>query len=454
MKISKIVTLAVAGVITLTTIFSTREVVHAEESADNMAISEMSRSIDEKISVKTENIHKNDDFTNVPLPQLSGVMTCSENDTGHNTAGTALYLDSSYMGMVLSDTANSCENWYFFYLESQSKISAVLEQPTNGDYDIYLYQYNDDGTLTLISYSIYTGTTTENLSAIGGSGYYFLRVVPETEANDMYNFMITLITQYDACEPDDIPAFAVEYENSINVNNTIDNSFDQDWSKLTITNAGTHIVSLSNICEGNTYNVYIYDSAFNFIAGMSCNENKVGTVSLATGDYYICVKSANGYSDSQSYNLKVIKQKSSLSNTMFTKTGQIVELTSSALYINGSVVDMNWNYCYAVNYTRRQSIITNANTSFAMGYLKNGTYNGPQSVSSSDCIAVYMDKFMYTYFCYMSGDGAGYDRLTQEFGDEEYVLFYVDAKTGTVIDTEVNYYYLALNMPQTFTEFN
>lgn len=297
----------------------------------------------------------------------------------------------------------------------------------------------------------------ENLSAVGDEGYYFIRVIPEnasTEVGSVYNFMITPISSYDSCEPDDMYVFAAEYNNSININNTIDNLYDQDWSKLVVSGGGIHLVSLSNIPEGNVYNVYIYDSSLNYVVGMSCSENNAGSVDLSEGAYYICVDSASGYSDTVEYNLKVMKRKSSSSVLKYTKTGQFVELTPYALYVNGSYVNMNWSYHYSVNYTRNQDVTTNWDTSFNLGYLKNGTYRGPQSVSSNDCIAVYMDNFTYTYFCRFPGSGADYDFITQPFGDGEYVLFYVDAVSGKVIDTEVNYYYLSLGMPQTFTEFN
>jgi hypothetical protein len=294
----------------------------------------------------------------------------------------------------------------------------------------------------------------ENLSAVGESGYYFLRVVPETattETDAVYFFMITPITEYDACEPDDMPEFATEYTDVLNVNNSIDNLYDQDWFQLTISSGGNYIVSLSNIPDESTYNVYIYDASYDFVAGMSCSENKVGTINMSSGIYYIQVFSESGYSTTQSYNLKVIKRKDTSSKMIYTKTGQIVELTASVLYINGSPVDMNWSYNFSgSSYNRRQQIKTKDSTTFDVSVLKNGTYSGPQSVSSEDCIAVQMNNFNYIYFYRADGAGANYDYINEPI--EYYSWFYVDAVTGKVIDTEWNYYYWSLNMPQTFKE--
>lgn len=430
--------------------------VQAAENTNGVSIPEMDSSIENSdISHKMQSAAQNDTFTDVVINESEIVPFT---DAGHNTANTALYLDSSYMGSILSDSASDLENWYFFNVSETNKISTVLEQPSaNSDYDIYLYKYSDDGTLSLISYSINSGSSMENLSAVAQAGYYFLRVVPEAAATTegaAYNFMISLIGTFDACEPDDIPAFAVEYTDTINVDNTLDNIFDQDWSKLTVSSNGTYVVSMSNIPSGNTYNVCIYDSSFNFVAGMSCSGNKAGTVNLTPGTYYINVDSATGYSETQSYNLKVIKKIWSYATVMITNSGHIVELSANALYVNGKPVDMNWKYYYTVNYTRKQDVETSLATSFKADYLKNGTYRGPQSVSSDDCIAVYMDNFTYTYFCRYPGAGADYDFINQPFGSGEYILFYVDAVTGKVIDTEINYYYLSLGMKQVFTEFN
>lgn len=455
MKIKKITANVLAVIMVFVITLSMGSYVRAEGSTGDNELPTMSTSMEADLSVKEDSACKRDAFMDIALPDMNNVMELDETASGHNTAGTALYLDSSYMGVALSDTANAYENWYFFNMEDKNKISVVLEQPSDGDYDIYLYQYHDDGTLTLVSYSIYSGTKMENISAVCESGYYFLRVVPDTAAtaaDAVYNFLITLIDQYDSCEPDDIPDFAVEYTDSINVKNTIDNTFDEDWSKMTITSSGTYIISMSDIPEGNTYNVYVYNASFDFLAGMSCDKNKVGTVSLSVGDYYICVASASGYSAVQNYNLKVVKRHTSASSTIFTKTGQIVELTSTALYINGAAVDMNWKYEFSgSSYNRRQYAKVTDSTTFALDTVMNGTYYGADNVSAQDCIAVQMKDFKYEYFYRAAGAGANYDYINEPIDVDSW--FYVNAATGKVIDTEWNYFYWGLNRTRTFNEF-
>lgn len=372
----------------------------------------------------------------------------------HNSADTALFLDSSYMGNVLADAANSLENWYYFQLNDTNKISVVLEPPTNSDYDLYLYQYNSDGTLTLISYSINSGYVMENLSAVGSQGYYFLRVVPINASiteGDAYNFIINPISSYDDNEPDDMYVFASEYENTININGTLDNAFDQDWTKLKINTAySKYLISLANVPENANYAVYVYDSSLGFIGGFECSSSEVREVTLTYGSYYICVASVSGYSDSVKYNLKVMERGTEDSIMISTKTGQIVELTSTELFINGNKVDMNWEYKYDVNYVRNQNVITSSGTVLNTSYLLNGVFRGPQSVSSDDCIAVKMKNFKYKYFATGTPDGTnGLYTLDIDLD----AIFYVDVISGKVIDTNINYYYTHYGMPQTFTEF-
>ncbi|RDU23846.1 hypothetical protein [Anaerosacchariphilus polymeriproducens] len=451
MKKRKVITTTIVMLMALAATLSPKHVVvvNAAQTTENVSeLTGIEHTEDNKFSIKDTTAQMNDVFNHI---SVNNENKSKLRESGHTTPDTAIYLDSSYLSKLITDSASDTENWYYFNMSSKNKISVILEQPSDGDYDIYLYQYKEDGTLSLISYSIYGGSSMENLSAVGEAGYYFLRVVPVKAAaneNVTYRFMIAPIATYDSCEPDDIPDFATEYTDYINTNNTIDNGYDEDWSKLTVSSDGTYLVSLSNIPAESTYNIYIYDASFNGLGNMSCSANKSGSISLGTGSYYICVASEKGFNAAASYNLKVLKRKDSNSNIIYTKTGQFVEMTHGTLYVNGNAVNMNWKYHYTANYRRIQDVETNAKTSFYPGYLKNGTYNGPQSVSSKDCIQVLMNNFKYTYFCSL-----GYDFRYLTFGDNDYAIFYVDAVTGKVIDTNINYYFVELNMPQKFTEF-
>ncbi|MCI9081731.1 MAG: hypothetical protein HFI70_05355 [Lachnospiraceae bacterium] len=381
--------------------------------------------------------------------QNDGISSMSETD--HNTADTALFLSSDYMGTVLTDKADAYDNWYYFYADANKKISSQLEQPSNGNYDLYLYEYVD-GSISLVSYSINGGTTTDSLSYISKGGYYFLRTVPVTADDSLLYFIINILDTYDSNEPDDNANFCREYHTYINVKNTIDNVFDQDWMKLTVETAGTYKVELNNVPSNCQYAVYIYDSSLSYLNGMLSDGNANGYVSLEEGVYYLYVRSHNNAFDAtQPYSLKLSPVHSTSSVYKYTNGGKIVEITPSTMYINGSQVDFNWTFRYDINYTRhQQATITNSTKVMASSY-KNGSFVDAQNINSStDCIKVKINNFNYFYFYYFEGVE---DTFTRKYDENNYQYFYIDANTGKAIGTDVDIYLTWPGFKYTFNEY-
>ena len=85
--------------------------------------------------------------------------------------------------------------------------------------------------------------------------------------------------------------------------------------------------------------------------------------------------------------------------------------------------------------------------------MTNGTYHGPQDVTSDDCIVVRMDNFLYVYFYKELISGGDYIFDHFRYKDGDYVKFFVDVKSGKVIDVGCNWYATHLGMKQIFTEF-
>lgn len=246
------------------------------------------------------------------------------------------------MGSLLADTADGRGNWYFFQISGSQKISTVLEPPAESDYDIYLYEFHEDGTLTLVFYSNYVGDSMENLSCVGNAGYYFLRVVPVTPAGFQYNFMIDLIGSYDENEPDDNPSFSTPYVNCMDVENTIDNLFDQDWMKLTVESTAAYEIELKNVPAGRQYSVVVYDSSLNYRQGIVSDGNKTVALALEPGTYYFCVESYNSqFEQANKYQLKATPRHEANSASYTTEGGNLVEITTNRMYINGRPVNMN-----------------------------------------------------------------------------------------------------------------
>lgn len=173
--------------------------------------------------------------------------------SGCHTPNTAFYLSSSNLNAYLGDTANELQNWYYFYTNPSDKINVFLQDTSTGDYDLYLYKYYEDGSLSLVAYSENTGQN-ENLSYIGDdsdTGYYWLLINPYVSAtpSETYVFRVDTSSSYDSFEPnesisdvDSGDAQVTLDSNSVvgasaTISGTIDSPHDVDWYKIDIGNS-------------------------------------------------------------------------------------------------------------------------------------------------------------------------------------------------------------------------
>lgn len=379
----------------------------------------------------------------------------TEETTGHHTPNTALYLDSTYMGQVLADSATSEENWYYFQAGANRKIAALLEQPSDGDYDIILYKLNlDNGNLTAVAASGYGGNVIDRLSTVNDSdGYYFLQVLPakaSTATDAVYYFIINLIDAYDSNEPNDNPSQSNVYNSSnLNLTGTIDNVFDQDWAKITVTGTKNYQVELNNVPTDAQYAANIFDENLNVKSQVLSDGNKKTYASLSAGTYYICIASYNKYSASASYNFKLHEVHSLNSAFYTTKGGHQVEITDSGVYVDGTYVNLNWSVNYNINYTRIQNFTITSSTKVDASSYQNGTFiDGQNMNSSSDCIRVKINNFNMEYFC-----NSPYDSWDKHFGESSWTYFYIDANTGKTIGTDANYYHTNMGIRNRFSKF-
>lgn len=282
-----------------------------------------------------------------------------------------------------------------------------------------------------------------------------------TAAPKEYAFIAAHSSNYSANEPNDKLNQAKEYPLGTVLKDSMDNPFDEDYYWVKVEEEADYQVILKNIPENAQYHVSLFDTSYNLVAGNSLTSEKTNfnAAKLAAGIYIIHIAAEQGYSDTQEYEFQLYKKPTDSNvQSKITKSGQIVELTNNALYINGVKTDMHWTYRHSLtNYTREQNVFPNEKSSFALenysDILKNGTYHGPQDVTSDDCIIVRMNNFLYTYFYKPDISGGDYDWHTIPFGDEFHVKFFIDAKSNKVIDVECNWYTTHLNMKQIFTEF-
>lgn len=373
-------------------------------------------------------------------------------DYGNHSASTAALISDSLIGSTLVDDATDQENWYYFSVGGGEKITAILEQPTDGDYDIYLYKYTDSN-LAFVAYSAYSGSVMDQLSYVADEdGYFFLRVVPSTAsetAGDIYYFVVRLDSVFDTYEGNDnlYQAYSA-FNNLMNVSATIDNIFDVDFYTFVVPNSENYRLSLNNVPSGAQYKAEIYDSSFNVVSSLLSTGNNNTLLNLNAGTYYVGVYSYNNqYDNAVNYKLEMYPIHSSSSTFYTTHGGHTVELTSSAVYIDGVAADLNWEFIYDINYTRIQRLTVTSSTTVDASTYQNGSFVDAQNINSSnDCIRVKINNFNYYYYC-----NNPYSSYTTNYGSTAYKYLYIDANTGQAVGTEVDYY---LTLPGFHYTFN
>lgn len=144
--------------------------------------------------------------------RAESITADDETSTGHHTANTALGLTSNQMGPTLQDSAGSEDNWYYFTVPANTKVTTLLESPTGSDYDLILYTYDDANSyITPVATSGYSGDgVLDRISYVSSSQMvYFLQVKPVTAAtaSDAYiYFIVRTDSVFDSNEPNEISA--------------------------------------------------------------------------------------------------------------------------------------------------------------------------------------------------------------------------------------------------------
>lgn len=103
---------------------------------------------------------------------------------------------------------------------------------------------------------------------------------------------------------------------STTMTGTISSSGDQDWFKFTTTSKGVYRIGLSNIPANADYDLALFDANSKIIAnsGTSNKYESICTSLNASTTYYIKVFSANGYSTTVKYQLRISTTEQSREN--------------------------------------------------------------------------------------------------------------------------------------------
>lgn len=215
------------------------------------------------------------------------------------------------------------QRWYLFWSDA-GKLTLDLTAPdsTNVDYDVYLYQYSDDdgGTVTLIDGSENNNSADEHVARMIEEGVYFVLVNGYSgyDANHSFRLGVGYSNNLDSAEIDDHFNASTAVSVPFSVTGTIDNAYDHDYIKFTVTEESKMAFSVvNNGSSGNAYRMNLYNGA-----GISLGyvpEGYQGTVTLSAGNYYARMyATAYGGDDTSTY----------------TVTGTIEEIPASAARVN------------------------------------------------------------------------------------------------------------------------
>ena len=251
------------------------------------------------------------------------------------------------------------QRWYLFWSDA-GKLTLDLKTPdsTDVDYDVYLYQYSDDdgGTVTLIDGSENENSADEHVARMIDEGVYFVLVNGYSgyDANHSFCLGVGYSNNLDSAEIDDHFSASTTVSVPFSVTGTIDNAYDHDYIKFTVTEESKMAFSLvNNGSSGNaSYRMDLYNGA-----GISLGyvpEGYQGTVTLSAGNYYARMSAtAYGGDDTSTY----------------TVTGSIEAIPASASRVNVTKAgDAFIDYGYGTFWRISNSTVVTGTAYDASGY--------------------------------------------------------------------------------------
>lgn len=237
------------------------------------------------------------------------------NDSASNAYG--IEINNAYTDIMTNEGG---ERWYVFQNSFIQKLTAILQAPNspNVNYELYLYKLNEEnGDLNFVAGAAY-GVGTENLSAIGEKGYYLLKVksVQGFDTENPFVFKVISSDKYGANEPDDNFWQVKNYANSLSVEDTIDNDFDEDWSSLKLASDANGTLSFQNSSTKGTYQVQVYDQTLSLVATL--NKNDTLNKKFPAGTYFMRVLSLSGSDPDATYKLNFVNKDSIITSATVT----------------------------------------------------------------------------------------------------------------------------------------
>lgn len=272
-------------------------------------------------------LNNSKDFLTIPKSELSQSITLpssarSFSAVADDTYGTnttpdqALFIQTgqAYQGYIAAEGES---RWFYTQVTNPAKLTSFLSVVNSAavDYDLSLYYLNEETSeIQQVAFSTKGPTQYEQLSHIAKAGYYFIRVSSYQGADTTNPFTVFAVTSdsYDASEPDDNPWLAKDKGSAPFVSTqNIDNRFDEDWTKVTLTAQSKMNLRLDNASAYGTYQLQLFNA--NLVSQGTLAQNTNGQVTLPAGTYYIQVLAPSTFDLTTPYKLSVNYQTADVS---------------------------------------------------------------------------------------------------------------------------------------------
>lgn len=375
MKKRKFLAMVIATFMAVATMFSSvgATTVNAEETVtagEGLLVDDASRIVVEEAA------DKNAVDRTIAIEGNPMISTHAANENTSASNASLVTVNSMQYDLIAKEKQ---QRWYYLWSDA-GKLTVDLSAPysTGVDYDVYIYKYNDtEENIGLLTGSENEDTADEHIAFMAEAGVYFILVNGYSgyDAVNSFQLGIGYSTTYDDAEIDDTFATAKTATIPFNISRTIDNAYDHDYVKITVTEAGA--VSFTLVNTGSTSNSYrtdVYNGAGTNLGYLP--QGYEGTISLNPGNYYLRTR-ATTYSESSgaTYTLTGSFKPSAASVTV-TKAGDAYinygqgnywRIIDSADVVTGKAYDANGNPIANANIEIRVDVKKNNVTKSASG---------------------------------------------------------------------------------------
>lgn len=303
------------------------------------------------------------------------------------------------------------QRWYFLWSDA-GKLTVDLTTPysTGVDYDAYIYKYDDEeGSITLINGSENEDTADEHFAMMVDAGVYFIMVNGYSgyDAVNSFQLGIGYSDTYDAAEIDDTYAAATTATVPFSITGTIDNAYDHDYVKITVTEAGAVSFTLTNNgSSSNTYRMDVYNAVGTNLGYLP--QGYEGTVSLNPGNYYLRTRATAYGGDSESTYTLTGSFKTSAAKVTVTKAGdafinygqgQYWRIINSANVVTGTAYDANGNPAANANIEIQVDVVKGNETKSVSGTTdSNGNFSIRLNIGDGAGQYMYDSGVSYHYY--------------------------------------------------------